>query len=215
MIFLRSKSVTSSLNIPYHHTTNWIIVATIYDTIINNDYVWGRKFPADDSMKKCLPLQNIHFVDPLLLNFLLVLTHIRMDDNLNQFSFQISLIVIISFVVAPNFADRREKLKFRPYPEWFANMQPPADQSPSYFEQSDEPASENQFTDLFVDDYESDNESQFSGGSKVPRHPSMFPAVYQSLCPTKRIDVFLNNDFDYEYRPSSYVEVECEKFDIQ
>lgn len=82
----------------------------------------------------------------------------------------------------------------------------------SYFEQSDQPASDNsQFQDFYVEDYEPEGELQF-GGSKFARHPSMEPPVFQSLCPTKRTDVFLNVDSDYEYRPSSYVEVKCEEF---
>lgn len=87
------------------------------------------------------------------------------------------------------------------------------DQSPSYFEQSDQPqASDNLFQDLYVEDYEPEGDSQFSGGSKFARHPSMDPPVFQSLCPTTRTDVFLNTDSDYEYRPNSYVEVKCEEF---
>ena len=89
-------------------------------------------------------------------------------------------------------------------------------QSPSYFEQSDQPASDSQFAfqDIYVEDYEPDGDLQFSGGSKFARHPSQEPPVFQSLCPTSRTDVFLNADSDYEYRPSSYVEVKCEKFNI-
>lgn len=86
------------------------------------------------------------------------------------------------------------------------------EQSPNYFEQSDQPAQDNsQFQDLYVEDYEPDGESQF-GGSKFARHPNQDPPVFQSLCPTKRTDVFLSADTDYEYRPSSYVEVKCEDF---
>lgn len=88
----------------------------------------------------------------------------------------------------------------------------PAEQSPSYFEQSDQPAQDSSlFQDIYVEDYEPE-ESQFSGGSKFARHPSMEPPVFQPLCPTSRTDVFLNTDSDYEYRPSSYVEVKCEEF---
>jgi hypothetical protein len=119
----------------------------------------------------------------------------------------------ISDVIGQKFTDQRAKLKFRPPSEWFANMQPsPMEQSPSYFEQSDQPAPDSQFQDLYVEDYEPEGEAQFSGGTKFVRHPSMEPPVFQSLCPTSRTDVFLNTDSDYEYRPSSYVEVKCEKF---
>lgn len=123
------------------------------------------------------------------------------------------IVTIISLVVGQKFSEQRSKLKFRPPSDWFANMQPQMDQSPSYFEQSDQPmATDSLFQDLYVEDYEPDGESQFSGGSKFARHPSMEPPIFQSLCPTTRTDVFLNTDSDYEYRPSSYVEVKCEKF---
>jgi hypothetical protein len=120
----------------------------------------------------------------------------------------------ISVVTGQKFTEQRAKLKFRPPTEWFANMQPPPqEQSPSYFEQSDQPVPDSQFQDLYVEDYEPEAvESQFSGGSKFVRHPSMEPPVFQSLCPTSRTDVFLNTDSDFEYRPSSYVEVKCEEF---
>ena len=84
--------------------------------------------------------------------------------------------------------------------------------SPSYFEQSDQPTDNSQFQEMFVDDYEPEAQPEFSGGKKFVRHPSMEPPVFQSLCPTSRTDVFLNGDSDYEYRPSSYVEVKCEEF---
>lgn len=121
---------------------------------------------------------------------------------------------VISMVAAQKFPERT-KLKFRPPGEWFESMQAPAEQSPNYFEQSDQPASDGQFQgqfqDLFVDDDDADGE--FSGGSKFARHhPSMAPAVFQSLCPTKRNDVFLNTDSAFEYRPSSYEEVTCKDF---
>lgn len=106
----------------------------------------------------------------------------------------------------------RTKMKFRPPGEWFENMQAPAEQSPSYFEQSDQPASDGQFQDLFVEDEDPVADSQFTGGSKYARHhASMAPAVFQSLCPTKRRDVSLSTDSFYEYRPSSYEEVTCKR----
>lgn len=123
------------------------------------------------------------------------------------------IFTIISVVIGQKFTEQRAKLKFRPPAEWFANMQPqPMEQSPNYFEQSDQPEQDTQFQDLYVEDYEPEAELQFSGGSKVARHPSMEPPVFQSLCPTSRTDVFLNTESDYEYRPSSYVEVKCERF---
>ena len=126
--------------------------------------------------------------------------------------FQIALAVVISVAVGQRFTDQRPKLKFRPSSEWFANMQPQMDQSPSYFEQSDQPqASESLFQDLYVEDYEPEGDSQFSGGPKFARHPSMEPPVFQSLCPTTRTDVFLTDPY-YEFRPNSYVEVKCEEF---
>lgn len=112
------------------------------------------------------------------------------------------------------FAEQRTKQKFRPSSEWFINMQPPLEQNPNYFEQSDQPAPDpsNEFLDLYVEDYEPDGDSQFTGGSKFARHPAMEAPVFQPLCPTSRTDVFLNTDSAYEYRPSSYVEVKCEEF---
>jgi hypothetical protein len=129
---------------------------------------------------------------------------------------QITFVIftIISIVIGQKYTEQRPKLKFRPPSEWFANMQPmPMEQSPSYFEQSDQPAPDNSlFQDLYVEDFDPDGESQY-GGSKFARHPSQEPPVFQSLCPTSRTDVFLNTESDgYEYRPSSYVEVKCEEF---
>lgn len=130
------------------------------------------------------------------------------------FCWQIVLTIatIVSIAIGQQ-REQRTKLKFRPPAQWFANMQPAnMEQSPSYFEQSDQPANDNEspFQDLYIEDYEPEADTQFSGGSKYARHPSMDPPVFQSLCPTSRTDVFLNNDSDYEYRPSSYVEVKCE-----
>lgn len=106
----------------------------------------------------------------------------------------------------------RAKLKFRPPGEWFENMQAPVEQSPSYFEQSDQPSSDGQFQDLFVEDDEPVAKSQFTGGSKYARnHITSAPAVFQSLCPTKRSDISLSSDSFYEYRPSSYEEVTCKR----
>jgi hypothetical protein len=124
------------------------------------------------------------------------------------------ILTIISIVIGQKFTDQRPKLKFRPPSEWFANMQQiPVDQLPSYFEQSDQPSQSNtQFQDFYVEDYDPEGELQFSGGPKFVRHPSQEPPVFQNLCPTSRTDVFLNDDSDYEYRPSSYVEVKCEEF---
>lgn len=122
------------------------------------------------------------------------------------------IVTVIAVVAGQRFTERRPKLKFRPPGEWFSNMQPSMDQSPSYFEQSDQPAADNSlFQELYVEDYEPEGESQY-GGSKFARHPSLEPPVFQSLCPTTRTDVYLNTDSDYEYRPSSYVEVKCEQF---
>lgn len=123
---------------------------------------------------------------------------------------QIALVTvtIISMSVA---MPERPKLKFRPPGEWFENMQEPAEQSPSYFEQSDQPA-ESQFRDLFIEDDEPVAETQFTGGSKFARnHVTTAPAVFQSLCPTKRSDVVLSTDSFYEYRPSSYEVVTCKR----
>lgn len=58
-----------------HDTTNWIIVETIYGTIINNDYVRHHKFSADDSMKNIHP-DNTFNVDPFIASISYVLTHI-------------------------------------------------------------------------------------------------------------------------------------------
>lgn len=146
-------------------------------------------------------------VDPLL-----TLQCLQLDNNFRyRFHSQIILVIVtgISVVIGQKFTEQRAKLKFRPPGEWFANMQPSMDQSPSYFEQSDQPVSDSKFTDLYVEDFDPEGDSQFSGGSKFARHPSQDPPVFQSLCPTKRTDIFLNTDSDYEYRPSSYVEVKC------
>lgn len=145
-----------------------------------------------------------------MLNFLSVLTHIRMVNILSQFSFQISLIVIvtISFVTGQNLGERRANLKFRP--EWFQNIQPSEEQSQSDFEQSDQPA-QDEFDDIYVDEYEPQSESH-SGGPKFVRHPSMDRPVFQSLCVLTRDSFLLNDDPIYEYRPSSYQEISCKEF---
>jgi len=126
---------------------------------------------------------------------------------------------VISMAIGQNRMESRAKLKFRPPAEWFSNMQPQMDpqQSPSYYEQSDQPSqADNPFQDFYLEDYEPETmdapgggSNSATGGNKFVRHPSMEPPVFQSLCPTSRTDVFLQNK-DFEYRPSSYVEVKCE-----
>lgn len=118
------------------------------------------------------------------------------------------IVAVVSVITGQRISEQKTKLKFRPPSEWFANMQPPAEQSLSYFEQNEQPAMDGPFQDLYLEDYEPEADSQFSGGSKFARHPTMNPPVFQPLCPTSRTNVFLK-DPDYEYRPSSFVEVRC------
>lgn len=170
------------------------------------------------------PRHNTFIVDPLFYcfarlfppfgwhEFKLMMVFFSTPFPLEHLQLALVTMTIISMVAAQKFPERT-KLKFRPPGEWFESMQGPAEQSPSYFEQSDQPALEGQFQDLFVDDDDPEADSQFTGGSKFARHhPSMAPAVFQSLCPTKRNDISLDSDSKYEYRPSSYREVLCEFF---
>ncbi|CRK95554.1 CLUMA_CG009019, isoform A [Clunio marinus] len=122
-----------------------------------------------------------------------------------RYSIFFIFLAIISIVIGQKFVEQRKKLRFRPPSEWFENMQPSMEQSPNYFEQSDQPAPDIQFQDVYVDDFEAETDPQ-NGGLKVVRHPSMEVAHFQSLCPTRKTDVFLDNDSEYEYRPSSYEE---------
>lgn len=111
------------------------------------------------------------------------------------------LAIVASVIAGQVFTEQqRSKLKFRPDPDWFANMQPPMDQMPNYFEQSDQPMPEGQFQDLYVGDYDHNTEAEFSGGSKFARHPSQESAVFQSLCPISRTHVYLQGTLSKCFR---------------
>lgn len=191
------------------HTANWIMAHNCQYV----DYVRHRKLPADDSMKNSRtarpPTQYTHCW-PAFYSADVNLNWWRCRYNFFSLHPQIALVTVTIISMSVAMPDRA-KLKFRPPGEWFENMQEPAEQSPSYFEQSDQPA-ESQFRDLFIEDDEPVVETKFTGGSKFPRnHITSAPAVFQSLCPTKRSDVVLSTDSFYEYRPSSYEVVSCKR----
>jgi hypothetical protein len=132
----------------------------------------------------------------------------------------ISVTALLSSVVIgqQRFIGQRAKSKFRPFPEWFANMQPPADAMMNYDEQNDQPVdnqSENsQFQTIYVDDAVENERPPSESDGKFARsnvHKARLQE-FQSLCPhVQRVVDLSNENSEYEYNPSSYVERVCKR----
>lgn len=120
----------------------------------------------------------------------------------------------MTIAIGSNFAQQRPKLQFRPPPEWFANLQP-LDRSPNYSESDDEPFESNQvlnqaqFPEFYFNENNDEDEFTLTNGNKLVRHiDHMDTPVFKRTCPTVNWTVTFP-DKDYQYLPSSYLEVKC------